>query len=592
LAYAYQDIDDFMSGQTQGQQNQNVFNTQDSQGAGAPQGQIDPNAVKTNTEGDINSGGGGNASQPKKVDTVSSDQTNRNAAATAFKANAGKTQTPAAVAGVQESIKQQNSGLAQRAADYSQAQKGKQNYGLDTSILDQAIGGESGARAKTSELLGRASANQADQFDPGNVKVKDADLLNSDAGLKELAARGQGPQYTPGMAAFDSMLLRRDPGFQNQVQDLQRQSNELSAKAGTEKDRLEKEANTYGASQLKLAQDNAKGYLGSQSKAILDENANQALTANQGLKNLDLGKIKGDAEAQARAKAKADLDRQFGAGRADQILASIGANPGDYLKVANGYDANQFYSDQDAQRYNMINSLLGLGGQSVQASAPVADPYSLDSTGLYNNLFNQASQARMGQDTSDQNEIQNILAAAQGRAQSQNDSRSKLASQYGQALDLAGQTILGNDEFNNVRKFATPDNLKTFNQQYQTSTPLDSSFSRQLQGSDVLGQDEADRLNALSRDLGASNQYGQGADYNSAPGSLLNGDSYKKALMDYLQGLHDQPSPLTSTIPNKPTNISPTITQSGDVRVQNQDSPLYKIERGFQNLGDQFKRWF
>ncbi len=605
MAYAYTELEDAMG---QGQQNQNVFADQSqSQNPTQQQTQVgggQTSGLKTNTEGDLTQGGGGSASnQPKSQSQVSTDQSNRNATSAAYKANIGKTQTPAALAGVQTGIDQKSQGLATAAADYSAAQKGKQNYGLDTSILDQAIGNDQGSRAKTSELLNRTTANQADQFNAGDLKVKDADLLQNEEGLKQLAARGQGPQYTPGMAAFDTMLLRRDPAFQSQSQNLQRQANDLAAKGTTEKERLEKEANDYGSQNLLDSQRAAKTYLGNQSEAIKAENTKQAQAANDQLKALDVSGLKGKALADAKAKVKETLDAQFGKGRADEMLNSVQVNPDDYFKVASGYNADQFYSADDANRYNSINSLLGQGGPGVLESGALGDQYSVDQDALYNSLYNPASQGRMAKDVSGQAQLSKILADAQARADADDATRQKRIPNYLSDLNAMGGIFADDPALAAYKQYATPDTINTFSSDYAAKNPLSQEYLSDLGANDVLSQSESDLLNSLSQDLGTGASYGVGKYANGGPADSLNPDSYKKALMEYLSGVKSttdassaaaQQAALRQAAELSKQTAKP-ISSNADVRVNN-GSTLNKLEdklnAGARNLGGILGRRF
>ncbi len=537
MAYAYSAVDDMINGG--GQQNQNVFGAGGDQGQPGQQTQVGGQDVKTSTEGDLGSApsGGLGTNQPAKTPTVSTDQQNRNAQTSAFKANTGKTQAPAALAGVQKNIDDANSGLAQRAADYTNQQKAKQNYGVDTSIIDQAIGGNADSRSKTSQLLGRSDINQVDNFDAGDVSVKDADLLKSDAGLKELASRGQGPQYTQGMGAFDAMLLRRDPAFNSQVQNIQGQVSNLNQSAANNPALLQKSATDYGKENLATSQKAAKDYLGQSKSAIDTENASEAKAANDKLASLDKGKITQDAVTAARQKAQELINAQYGQ-RANEQLAGATVDPSQYVNFAQNYDPSQFYSKTDADKYNTINSLLGLGGPATMESGALGDPYSVKQDELANALYGSASKARQDKDVAGKSQIDKILAAAQQRADTDDTRRGGEASNYGSDLTKLAQGITSSGAFDQYRGKINDQSLLDLSQGYAKQKPLQNY---DLGSSDVLNADEASQLNALSKDIGAQDTYGAGQYAGGVPKNNVDSAGFRDYLLQALKGYQSEP---------------------------------------------------
>ncbi len=592
MAYAYTQVDNLINGS--GQQNQNVFGSSPtgdpSQQVGGVQTQVGGTPdVKTSTEGDLGSSTGGSLAGGSSTPQVSTDQQNRSSQINAVKANTGKTQTPSAIAGVQKSIDDANSGLAQRAADYSSQQKAKQNYGLDTSIIDQAIGNNADARAQTSQLLGRTDINQVDQFDPGNVDVKDADLLKSDAGLKELVARGQGNQYTPGMAAFDTMLLRRDPGFNAQVQGLQSKASDLSNRAAQEPAALQKEVSDYGMQNLTAAQKQAKDYLASQKDAVDSQNAIEAASENEKLKNLDRDKIKADAVADARKKAEDQLKAQYG-DRASAQLQGVKVNPDDYVSFAQNYDPSQFYSQDDANKYNSINALLGLGGPAKSASAAITNPYSVNSDALFNSIYGGASKARQDQDTLNTQKISEILGNANKTAEDQNKTRAGDQANYRDMLNVLGQNLSSDPQFAGLQQYNNPDNMNKFLDQY-IPTHSAADYANPLTGTDFLKQSDVDQLNALAKDSGQNTTYSAGKYGEKGPAGILDSidpNSYKSALLDYLKG--QVPAPPPAPVPTG--GAARKDLRPGDVDVVQNGTTLNKLDKGVRNVGTDLKKTF
>ncbi len=489
----------------------------------------------------------------------------------------GKTQTPPALENVQQDISNQQSGLAQRAADYTTQQKAKQNYGLDTSILDKAISGDNDARSSTSGLLNRQNIESVDNFDPGNTTVKNVDLLGDKTGLKQLASIGQGPQYTQGMGAFDAMLLQRDPNFQAKARDLQRQNSEFQAAAQAQAPQVQQAANDYGTKALADAQGAAKGYLGNQQQAILAQEKAAADAANKHLGSLDNVTVAQQAVEAAKAKAKADLDAQFGAGRADSMLLNSQdkIHPLDFVNFLQQYDPNQFVSQDQASKYNNINQLLGLGGQAQVASGAAPDPYTVNTQGLISALKDPAAAARMQADIADQQQIAKILEGANTTAQSRNQANPELVGGYGSSLDTYGKSLVPTLD-KSLNPYATDNNISFYGSKFAQDNPLNSYYTNPLQATDVLGQNDVNQLTTLQKDLygsgpGATN-YSVGK-YANTPG-LFDQGSYQKGLMDYLGGLkssHEaevaataaQAPAVQQALATTPVGTTPTLAGSG-----------------------------
>ena len=527
----------------------------------------------------------------------------------------GKTQTPAALDTVQQGITDANSGLAQRAQQYTQTQEANQNYGLDTSVLDQAIAGNSNAGTSTTGLLNRQNINAVDSFDPGNTTVQNADLLSTPAGLRQLNAIGQGPQYTPGMSAFDTMLLQKDPNYNASVQNLQKQNADLQTNAAAQPAALQQTVTDYGNQNLAAAQAAAKGYLTTQQQAVLAAEQASADAANKGLTGLDHTAIQNAALAGVMPQATSALDTQFGTGRAAAQLAALNIDPSKYITYASQYDPSQFTSADQAQKYNQINTLLGNGGLAQVASAGSApSPYTVDTQGLLNALKDPAAAARMQQDTTDQGSISKILQDATTQAAATNKTNSAAAANYLPTLQTLGQSIIPGLN-SSLAPYETADNLSSFNKQYAASNPINPYYTTPLQAQDVLGQPQVDQLTALQKDLygtgpGATNySVGQYATP-QAPGAVDN-TAYTKALTDYLQGLvpAGTPPPATGGLPpgsdprtqtigvNQPDETDPnkaTIDANGNLDSapppgQTADNSVgNKLAAGYRNVGNFF----
>ncbi len=528
------------------------------------------------------------------------------AASAAVNANVGKTQTPAALANVQQNINDQSSGLAKRAADYTSQQEAGQNYGLDTNTLDRAIAGDNTASSATTGLLNRSNINQFDSFDPGDTTVKNAALLGSNAGLQQLAAQGQGPQYNPGMAAFDTMLLQRDPSFNAQVNQLQAQNAALQTNAQAQPAALQKTVADYGTQNLANSQAQAKSYLMGQQGGIT---AAEQAAADAAAKNLynpqQQAAMNAQSVAAAQKQAQDALDAQFGVGRATSQLGGVtGVDPSKFISYLSGYDPSQFINAQQAQQYNQINSLLGLGGQSQVASAGAPpNPYTIDTQGLMNAYLAPAQQARVGQDTADTNQINSILAALNTQATERNKSGLATAAGYGDNLNAYGNSLFPTFD-QGLAPYETADNLTKFNNQFAASNPINSYYTTPVQGTDLLSADQAAQLNALQNDLGTpQNSYSAGTAAGAPPPSSFDQSAYGSALMAYLKGLVPTPPPTPVTAPPVSTIVGASSGPGGlnelkpgtspshdgpgnDVQVTHSGSAYDKISNALNSTGD------
>ncbi len=297
MAYAYNSIDELLNNQEQ--QKQNIFGS--SQGGNAPQGQ--DGGVKTSTEGDVGSGGGGSSTpqgQNNNSNTVTDEQSQTTEAGkAAVKANTGKTAQPKVFNDIQSQIEANNQKLQDQANSYVSTQKTKQNYAIDNSNIDKAISGDSDQNSKVRSLLNRQTIDNVEAFDPGDVSVKDSSLVNTNAGLQQLVSRGQGPQYTQGMGAFDLQTLRRTPEFENIISMIRGNEANLEKTARDYTAAKPKEVADYGTANLANAQKASREFLGNMSHDLQGANEDEARVYNDALAALDLRKVAPDVASSA-----------------------------------------------------------------------------------------------------------------------------------------------------------------------------------------------------------------------------------------------------------------------------------------------------
>ncbi len=596
MAYAYNAIDEMMGSNNGQSANNNIFAPQGSPGNnGANQGADQsgaPSDVKTTTEGDVNNAtptSGSNPS-PKNVVSSSGEDSDNRAAQAAYKANAGKTQTPAAFQAVQGQIDSAKTNLAQRASDYAASQAASHNYAVGTDVADQAVKKQDkDAYGKITGLLGQTTAAPVDTFDAGDINVSDADLLNTNAGIKNLVARGQGPKYSPNMAAFDSMLLQSDPNFQKQVSGLKSQASDFTKSSADTATKAQTDAEAAAQANLTNSQKSIKDYLGQSQSGILADEAAAAAKANAALPQTiaaQKAKVAADLLKAQQDRASQALGGSFGAGRADAQLAAIKEDPSKYIDWIKGYDPSQFINQDQASQYNTINSLLGLGGQSQVAAGALPSLYNTRGDDLYNNLVNQATTARQSADKTDKTGIQAILDAANQKAQADNARRLALTTPdaYKKSLsDLATQ-FSKSQEFSPYSSIYNNDIANQVIGNYSSANPLAAmggSNNPNLAGMDVLDQNQASQLNSLSRDLGLSTIYNQGQYAAGGPGSLVDNNGFKNALLTALKNYQQNSGPQMDTSVGTGQLAIPQNIQgpSGNIEMRNRPITIAQNEQ-------------
>lgn len=440
-----------MMGGDPSQQKQNIF-AQPGQPAPGGNNDVASGQVKTSTEGDVASAPTSSTNSIPSAPTVADTSSASSAKTTqaALKANAGKVKAPGTVQNISTKISQAQSGLQQQAADYAAKQAASRNYALDKTVADKAVKDQDlNAQSSVTGLLNKATADQADAFTPTDVGVADVDLLNSNAGIKQLVSRGRKPTYTPNLAAFDSMLLQADPNFQKQVSDIKSQSAGLKKNIAETTQSAQEAANAAAQANLKASQDDIRNYLLGYKGNILSAEEQAAKEANEALPQ-QIAAIKAKAEAdllsQQRLKAQNALDSIFGAGRASSQLESAAVDPSKYIDYVQGYDPSQFVTSDQAQQFNTINSLLGLGGTPQVAAGSLPSLYKTRENELYNSLVEQATGARNKKDAENQAMIQKIMDQANSLALSDNSRRLGLTNSYAKDLQNYQNSLIKSNQ--------------------------------------------------------------------------------------------------------------------------------------------------
>lgn len=460
-----------------------------------------------------------------------------------MQANIGKTQSPKALEGVQNSLTMANQKLQDEANQYTSSQQAKQQYAVGNDDLEKAIGSQdpnSAERKKASELLNRQTINQVDMWKPQtDYEVEDSRLLNNDAGLQELASRGMGPRYTAGEAAFDVRALRKTPGFTNLIRQLQGQQQDLRSSA--EKDRA-KEIEDYGKQNLTTAQTGARNYLTQQESAIDAQNDAEAKSYNEqiaALKASGIGKDKIDAlEEQARQAALARLDPRYA-----RVAGGLGVDIDPYLSYSADQGRDQFVDDSEARRFNSIMGLLGQGGPAKAAALPVGPQYSVNQDGLNNAMIQRIQMAREAEDNAQRAKLNEIM----GGLHSAKDQRLKErdANAFNQALDTAYSTLQDGDS---QRYGISPQEIMNQINLRDYYNPGGGDWN----DLDFADQGTAAEINAINADLGGGTAYGAGRNFTE--GVNFKQDAYRDAIMNVLRNMGRLPEQAPGAGPNGNTN--------------------------------------
>lgn len=526
MAYAFNAIDDLVNGQQQNQNN--IFAPGQDPATQNQVAQTNPD-VKTSTEGEIGGGGSGVSSSSGSASQSSqstqqgtgTDTSQVQANKAAFKANVGKTEQPKVFQDIGGQLAANQKQLQDEANSYTTTQKAKQNYAVGNDDLEKAIGGDQDKWSSVRGLMNQTTINPVDEFKPSDIDVKDANNLNTNAGLKSLISRGQDPNFTSGMAAFDLASLRKTPGFTNQVAGLQGQSTALQKQLSDLTTSEPKDIQDYGTQQLAAAQAAARGYLGNQSDLMDQQNAKEAQAANAHLQEL---KKSGDP---ALSKAFLDSLTQDVKGRVAQLdpqaadLVDAGSiDPLKYQQVHGDYTANDFISPDEAKRFNSIMGLLG-SGRAYTASGALGDDVTYDRDAASNALMASTLKARDTQKTQAQSDIDKLLAQAQAQADADDARRAGLNVDT-TARSLAAKALQGDDAKDINDMLGASNSLTGVGQLPQGFDPTKyyTPDKSDLGAQDVLTKDQADQLNKYAKLLGSQTVYKAGANTTPSSGTL------------------------------------------------------------------------
>lgn len=523
----------------------------------APSGQA-PGAggavEKTSTEGgnvsrETSSSSGGQA--PAQKVQAGSGGYNPKAAQTSYQRLAQQVQLPTQnLQKAQESVQAGQQQLQDEANKYAQAgQAQAQKLGASRETIEKAAGGEEGAYKEIAERL-RSTTPQAEAFGGIGAGPNVQNIRNLEQAYK-------GPGYTAGQRRFDAALLRRSPEFRK----LQAQI--LGQQSALQKEAAEKQTSLTEAQQaaLEAAQTGGvadiRSQLGGMATGITDKA--KAAEAAEELKRagMDPSTIGKEEYAKLKQQLMEDLTKRATPGslQARSLQYLEGLDPGDlgqYVNINKDVDYRDYLDQQEAEKYNRIQGLLGNQGELLQAGGGPGEAYSFNRGAAYQDILDQLTAKRGAADIVSQKEIDDIMKAAGERATAMNE--------RGSVGENAAEQIAQY----HAQKYNVPiEAARGLAQQFVMSNPnliTERNPSAAVQWQDELSAEQANRLNELTKDIGGMDM-GYKAGY--APGYDQTGlqsayDEFIRGLSTPAQAPTPAPAataPSRTTTQSKPTNV-------------------------------------
>jgi hypothetical protein len=364
MSYVFNAIEDALNGAAPSSGKQDIFNA----GATAGPGGAAAGPADNTTRGIDDAPGAGNTGGATAGGETTAKQDTETTPAGANSAFLDRNKAEGSGLATQLRTKLQgNSDALQKEADdyYTTASGAGKAMNFDTPNIDKALSGDKDQTTALKSRLG-ATAPVVDSFKSNtSVKVPGLDDIQTDAGLQNYLTQSGSANYTKGQAGLDAMLLGQNSDFVKSRADLLRGQEALGKKQQTYQTDYSKKAQDQAAADFTAGTGAIKSYLGNQ-ESTLDAAAKARMDAyNADIANLRSG---GDAEyskAQAAEALKALIANAHGAAPdLEQYLGQVNdVDAGQFFSAGSGAnDINQFYDQPSADKYNMIESLLGGAG--------------------------------------------------------------------------------------------------------------------------------------------------------------------------------------------------------------------------------------
>lgn len=328
--------------------------------------------VLSSTEGDSQATGGG-GEQQQAPQPAAQPQATAGARGRVMSRNVDRAQAPTDMGRISSNIGQAKQNIQNEANAYM----GSATTPYQGDVKSELQGYISGENSDLGTRLRAAPERMAD-IELSDTKVNDVDLLENDAGIREMFRRSQDPEGRIGEAALDTALLRRNQPFQMQRGDVLNSYRQLQE----ERKKIEEESRPAAQAARDAAAEAWKGSVrteaGSMATALDDAARQQEALFDADLAGVSESQRLGiDDEAQRFADELAGgytdpfmqkaIRESFGAGSLyspDTIDASAYYTPG--TLTADQTDFRQFYGEPEAQKFEKIMALLG-GGETRMA---------------------------------------------------------------------------------------------------------------------------------------------------------------------------------------------------------------------------------
>lgn len=408
MAYTFNQIDDMLN---QNNNQNNIFSGGDQSGQGGQQQQGGTQAQggnKTTTEGELGAQGSSSSTTAPTTNPAATKQNSGQAILAKNKnTNAGFSQD------VGNKIKQSQADLENEANKYVANQQSKGNYNVNTGA---ALAGDQAARSGLEEVL-HGPARQADDFRSNiSSQFQDVDELASQSGLQNYLKKRGNESYSQGAAALDSLLLSRNPEYKKNVQEakvqrdiLRNRQNELegaefksaqqqkideardAARRAAIEDLTGRQSALMNSLQEKAAQENAaRAALRAQVNTPEQEKAKfNEVKAELAKTNPELAALLNYTDP--GTKIKLGMGPGGGGVELDAAPGYKDYKLSDYYGFGRDVSAEEMADQGQASQYNLIQDLLGAGGNRLSQSA-LSDRGSFNKEALQSDLFKRGSE--------------------------------------------------------------------------------------------------------------------------------------------------------------------------------------------------------
>jgi hypothetical protein len=476
MAYAF---DRVMSAVQKKDENNNIFDPQAAQRGATPKAPGSP-VQRSSTAAELPASGGGAAAGGGAVGNKNSLPFTGGTKKSAFAKNYGKASAPVDVKALGQDISKAGEGLKgeeqaylnnagnsyqfgdddkayidwmtdpTRAGDrHKLTVPGLGNEGLppppdgspesefSAPVVKPDFGGSPEDAAYWASVLNGTVGDVRDIDTNTNTTFGNADLLSTDAGVKELFRRGGGAEYNAGDAAFDTALLRGDKNFQTEREGLGRSYEGLKKQERDIMTGSRDKAREAAGGSLRGFQDQVREYFGGRQKGLESNVRGKEGAFDSGIRDAEKNSAQ---EARARAQIeRRSLERDEDNARLKEYIDD--GDPSAYYNqklTADDTDWHDFVDDKDAYAFNNIATALGLKDQFSKGDRAGQDrdsgrsqAYDFDKEGYRGAVLGKAGHKAHQKHVSHTNHVAKVEAEAAAEA-----ARQAAANQPGAPKDV------------------------------------------------------------------------------------------------------------------------------------------------------------